>query len=431
MGGAAKTSETLTLSLSGPYAPSIFKQPRASLGSCIRYRQCSPERSLTFKGLMRRSLPFKYRMSSATVTATVNLASSAQTSSQPSLQTTPPSIQTDDKFFWTYTEEPHRTRRQAIIKAHPEVTKLCGPEPLTKYICLAVVSLQIFCAYLLRSTPILSWPFFLTAYIIGATANQNLFLAIHEISHNLAFRSPLSNRLLAIFANVPIGVPYSAAFRPYHLTHHKSLGVDGLDTDLPTALEVIFLDSLLGKAFFCTFQIFFYALRPMMVYNIPFTNIHFLNIITQASFDIMIFKFLGLNSMIYFLMSSFLAGSLHPCAAHFIAEHYVFDPPKTSPEQVKNVPIPETYSYYGSLNILTYNVGFHNEHHDFPAIPWTRLPKLHAVAREFYDVLPYHKSWPAVTWNFISDKHVGLRCRVKRAEGGRLVGSWKESEIQN
>lgn len=24
-------------------------------------------------------------------------------------------------FFWTYTEEPHRTRRMAIIKAHPEV----------------------------------------------------------------------------------------------------------------------------------------------------------------------------------------------------------------------------------------------------------------------------------------------------------------------
>ena len=26
-----------------------------------------------------------------------------------------------DNFFWTYTEEPHRSRRQAIIKAHPEV----------------------------------------------------------------------------------------------------------------------------------------------------------------------------------------------------------------------------------------------------------------------------------------------------------------------
>jgi hypothetical protein len=27
----------------------------------------------------------------------------------------------NDDFFWTYTEEPHATRRQAIIKAHPEV----------------------------------------------------------------------------------------------------------------------------------------------------------------------------------------------------------------------------------------------------------------------------------------------------------------------
>ena len=78
---------------------------------------------------------------------------------------------------------------------------------------LLVVSIQISAAYLLRNTPVISWPFLLTAYIVGATANQNLFLAIHEISHNLAFRNPTANRLIAIFANLPIGVPYSAAFR--------------------------------------------------------------------------------------------------------------------------------------------------------------------------------------------------------------------------
>jgi hypothetical protein len=29
----------------------------------------------------------------------------------------------------------------------------------------------------------------------------------------LAFKSPFANRMLAIFANLPIGIPYSASFR--------------------------------------------------------------------------------------------------------------------------------------------------------------------------------------------------------------------------
>jgi sphingolipid delta-4 desaturase len=321
----------------------------------------------------------------------------------------------------------------AIIKAHPEVTKLCGPEPLTKYVVAFVVSLQILCAYLLRDTPIISWPFFLTAYIIGATANQNLFLAIHEISHNLAFRNPLANRVFAVFANLPIGIPYSASFRPYHLTHHKSLGVDGLDTDLPTPLEAIFLDSVLGKAFFATFQILFYALRPMFVYQLPITKIHLFNIVAQLAFDYALVKFIGGKAVGYLIMSSFLAGSLHPCAGHFIAEHYVFEKqPAGAKDAANKIPVPETYSYYGPLNFFTYNVGLHNEHHDFPAVPWTKLPALKRIAHDFYDDLPCHKSWVYVIWQFIWDKDVGLWCRVKRAEGGRKVGAgsgWNEEEL--
>ncbi|APA12332.1 hypothetical protein SS1G_10642 [Sclerotinia sclerotiorum 1980 UF-70] len=335
-------------------------------------------------------------------------------------------------FFWTYTEEPHRSRRLAIIKAHPEVTKLCGPEPLTKYVVLLVVSIQILCAYLLRNTPFFSWKFFLTAYIIGATANQNLFLAIHEISHNLAFRNANLNRALAIFANLPIGIPYSASFRPYHLTHHKSLGVDGLDTDLPTRFEAIFLDSLLGKAFFCTFQILFYAIRPIFIYAVPFTSIHILNILTQVLFDILLVKTTNsYNSLYYLILSAFFAGSLHPCAGHFIAEHYVFErQPAQARDPKTGVEIPETFSYYGPLNFFTYNVGLHNEHHDFPAVPWTRLPALHEMAKEFYAELPRHESWIYVIWQFVWDKEVGMTCRVKRKEGGRKVGGWTQQEVQ-
>ncbi|KAM5469683.1 sphingolipid delta-4 desaturase [Microsporum audouinii] len=392
---------------------------------------------------------------------TITSAGRSKEEQQKTVSAGPPDGSIEDHFFWTYTEEPHRTRRKAIIKAHPEVLKLCGHEPLTKYLVLAVVSLQVACAYLLRNYSILSWQFLVTAYVVGATANQNLFLAIHEISHNLAFKSPLANRLLAIVANLPIGIPYSASFRPYHLTHHKSLGVAGLDADLPTALEAFFLDSLLGKAFFCTCQILFYAIRPMFIYTPKFTHIHLINIVVQIAFDIALYKSTNsLQPLYYLILSSFLAGSLHPCAGHFIAEHYFFSGVKTGgteplytlrqqkgqqAEDVKptdpSLPPPETYSYYGALNILTYNVGLHNEHHDFPAIPWSRLPELHEIAKEFYETLPCHRSWVWVIWMFILDKDVGLWCRVKRAEGGRIVGGdgkaakvdggWTENEIQN
>lgn len=77
----------------------------------------------------------------------------------------------------------------------------------------------------------------------------------------------------------------------------------------------------------------------------------------------------------------------------------------------------ETTSYYGWLNILCYNVGYHNEHHDFPSVPWTRLPQLRAIAKEFYDPLPAHSSWPAVTYKFIMDPKVGMWSRAKRTMG--------------
>lgn len=104
-------------------------------------------------------------------------------------------------------------------------------------------------------------------------------------------------------------------------------------------------------------------------------------------------------------MSSFFAGSLHPCAGHFIAEHYLFD-------QFDQ----ETWSYYGPLNKITYNVGYHNEHHDFPSVPWTRLPQLHEMCKEFYEDLPRHTSWCMVTYRFIFNTDVGLFSRVKRVQ---------------
>jgi sphingolipid delta-4 desaturase len=176
----------------------------------------------------------------------------------------------------------------------------------------------------------------------------------------------------------------------------------------------------------------------MFVYKLPVTNIQIFNVAAQLLFDTALVHWAGWNALAYLIMSSFLAGSLHPCAGHFIAEHYVFaQAGRSAASRLKPTPhdpsiaLPETYSYYGPLNLLTYNVGLHNEHHDFPAVPWTRLPALHRMAREFYEDLPRHTSWVYVIWQFVLDDGVGLWCRVKRADGGRKVGAnaWKEEEL--
>ena len=83
-------------------------------------------------------------------------------------------------------------------------------------------------------------------------------------------------------------------------------------------------------------------------------------------------------------------------------------------------------------------VGYHNEHHDFPSVAWTRLPALRALAPEFYDTIPSHPSWPMVIVNFIRDPEVGIFARIKRKpkdrggvpDGGQSTPPSSSSECQ-
>src|ERR1700753_1200812 len=94
-------------------------------------------------------------------------ATSTATATATAVKTPPKETLASDaghsQFFWTYTEEPHRPRRQGIITTRPEITKLCGPEPLTKYHVALVVAIQVFAAWALRNTHPLDWRFLVTA----------------------------------------------------------------------------------------------------------------------------------------------------------------------------------------------------------------------------------------------------------------------------
>ena len=303
-------------------------------------------------------------------------------------------------FSWSSAEEPHAERRREMLRAHPEIKQLYGPCWRTKYVCTLLVGLQLALAFSLRDAP--WWLIVLVGYAVGGVVNQALLLAIHELSHNLAFRKPWLNRAFGVFINLPVGVPVAETFRYYHLLHHTNQGDERLDTDLPTELEGRLLQSRIGKLLWLSCQGFAYALRPLFVHPKKPSVPEIANLVVQVAFNVAVFHFWGGKALAYLPISSLIVMGLHPIAGHYISEHYVFRAGQ------------ETYSYYGPLNRLAFNVGYHNEHHDFPYIAGSRLPRLRAMAPEFYDQLMSHRSWTATLFHFVTRPNLGGYSRVKR-----------------
>jgi hypothetical protein len=65
---------------------------------------------------------------------------------------------------------------------------------------------------------------------------------------------------------------------------------------------------------------------------------------------------------------------------------------------------------------IAFNVGYHNEHHDFPNIPWTLLPQLRVIAPEYYEPLAKCQSWSRMLIDFITMPALGPYSRIKRSE---------------
>lgn len=310
-------------------------------------------------------------------------------------------MQPRSNFIYVSTDEPHVARRKSMISKYGEkITNLYGHDPVNKYKATFCVILQLVtCIYIQN----FGWPaLLLCAWLWGGTINHSLMLAVHEVAHDLFFADPKHNVYFGIFASLPLALPISLGFKKYHLMHHQSQGYEGLDPDLPTRLEGNFFRTVPAKLLFVLFQPLIYIGRPLLLMSTPPTSIEIIAYIVQITFNFGILHFVGGKALAYLFLSALLGSGFHPLAAHFIAEHYVWNG------------VEETYSYYGPLNKLVYNVGYHNEHHDFPRIPGTKLPELHKIAPEFYADVAVHSSWPMVLYNFIVNPSITPFNRVVR-----------------
>jgi sphingolipid delta-4 desaturase len=132
------------------------------------------------------------------------------------------------------------------------------------------------------------------------------------------------------------------------------------------------------------------------------------NAVAMAAAMAPIVWFFGWWPVAYLFISTLFSLGVHPVGARWIQEHYVFKEGQ------------ETYSYYGPLNKLSFNMGYHNEHHDFPQVPWSRLPAIRALAPEFYNHLYHHRSWTRLLFHVLFSREFRLQNRIVRPMPDRM-----------
>jgi len=316
-------------------------------------------------------------------------------------------------FNWSDACEPHKLRTKEIISNHPEIRNLIGRNPYTFFVIFLCVGVQLALSWILHDE---SWWWILPcSYLIGAFACHTLFICIHECSHNLIFKNRALNTLSGILANLPLVFPSSVSFQKYHLKHHAFQGIEELDADMPSEWEAKLVNnSTFGKALWLLFYPIVQATRlGRMSKEIKmFDKWVVLNYVVQFAFMLTIFYFWKWKAVVYLTVSFFFSVGLHPLGARWIQEHFLTH----GDEQ-------ETKSYYGPLNTVNLNVGYHNEHHDFPSIPWNNLPKIKKIAGPYYNSLGHHKSYTRLLFRFLFDPELSVYSRTARNNRGKTKQS--------
>jgi sphingolipid delta-4 desaturase len=297
----------------------------------------------------------------------------------------------------------HFQRRRDIFAAHPDARKLIAKSPWTAAWVVGLGALQFAVAFYVGRTH--WWIIPIAAYLFGAFVNHALYVLMHECVHDTPFEKQSWNRVLGICCDFALMFPSAMGFRKYHLMHHKYLGQYERDPDVVMRAEAEWMgNSTWRKALWVACLSVSQMMRPYkekVLLGMPVMDRWTAaNMIVQVLVDLAVLYFLGIGAFAYLLLSTVFALGLHPLGGRWIQEHYATD--------VKQ----DTYSYYGILNRVSFNMGYHVEHHDFANVPWNNLPKLKAMAPEFYDNRSSYRSWTRVVLNFIFNPKMSAYSRI-------------------
>ena len=299
----------------------------------------------------------------------------------------------------------HNDMRRQAIAAHPELRDVNGADPRTVFALPVLLALHWGMAWLVSDASILV--IFVAAFFVGQLVIHATGGLVHETAHKLIFREPRPKLAFDIGLEWILGsYGKQLTYQHEHLTsHHPYIGeyerdyehedicafqsrmrlrhdnpvVQHVLTGFTLVLHALPLGFLIGDEVLPRLNAWISgrpqkdpqrrieATQPPAWQMRLFIGVSILSNLTML-------LLLGPWALLYHLwaLSLFLGKLGIWNLGQSLSEHEGTDDQAPS------------RSTYGWINWLLFNTGYHNEHHTFPNVAWTRLPMLARTAPEVF-----------------------------------------------
>ncbi len=226
-------------------------------------------------------------------------------------------------------------------------------------------------------------PFGIFTSLLVTNLVRGLGSVAHDAVHGVVFKSKAASYWLGLLCWLPTGMAYTI-YGNYHLHHHRITNtypdVDNFvvtDYTKNPFLAKVLLLAVYSFAYpiYFLFQMFRYTKRLSTWKKIR------MNLELALTFSLIGLAIHFLPGPVFFFLYGlpFILGSVLASTTSMV-EHFGIDASDddaySSRTYATRMPI---------LNFVWNNLGYHNEHHKYPGIPWYNLKTFHEAAFPYYD----------------------------------------------
>ncbi|MCP3971409.1 MAG: hypothetical protein GY717_14025 [Rhodobacteraceae bacterium] len=300
----------------------------------------------------------------------------------------------------------HNDMHRAAVAAHPELKTVNGAEWRTVLAIPALFVAHWGMAWAVSDAPI--WVIFVAAFFWGQWAIHATGGLVHETAHKLIFRGARAKLAVDLGLEWILGsYAKQLTYQHEHMTsHHPYIGdyerdYEHEDICAFTSRMRLRHDNPVVQRLLTGFTLFVHLLplgfiigdeilprlnrwvtgrsqrdpeRVIEATRPPVWQVR-LFISTSLVSNLTLLWLLGPWALLYHLWALSL----------FLGKFGIWNLGQSLSEHEGTNDQTPSRSTYGWINIPLLNTGYHNEHHTFPNVAWTRLPLLHQTAPEVFD----------------------------------------------